>query len=96
MRRLAANGLGSAEIGARFKRAPAHVERILEYASIPDRRSRDVRGVLRPVERRLLRARADGLTPEVLGVQFARSPGHIRRVLALADQKVSAGIAPRP
>jgi hypothetical protein len=96
MRRLAAEGLGSVEIGARFKRSPEHVNRILELASLPDRRSRDLRGELRPVERRLLRARADGITPEVLGVRFSRSPGHIRRVLALADQKLAGGLARRP
>lgn len=90
MGRLAAEGLGVAEIGTRFKRSPAHVERVLDLARLPGRRapSQPTHG-LRPVERRLLRARADGVTADVLGRRFGRSAEHIRRVQALADHKVS-------
>lgn len=101
MGRLAAQGLDSEEIGVRFKRSPAHVERVLDLAQLPgrERPSRPPRPStpgLRPVERRLLQARADGITSDVLGRQFGRSPEHIQRVQALADHKVSLGVAAVP
>jgi DNA-binding CsgD family transcriptional regulator len=91
MSRLAAQGLDAAEIGTRFRRSPAHVERILGLARLPGRvqPSDPVNGALRPVERRLLQARADGIASDVLGRRFLRSPEHIRRVQALADHKVA-------
>ena len=91
MSRLVAQGLDAEEIGTRFRRSPAHVERILGLARLPGRGqpSDPTAGALRPVERRLLQARADGITSEVLGRRFLRSPEHIRRVQALADHKVA-------
>jgi hypothetical protein len=90
MSRLAAQGLDAAEIGARFRRSPAHVERVLDLARLPGRQPPDpTASWLRPVERRLLQARADGITSDVLGLRFLRSPEHIRRVQALADHKVA-------
>jgi hypothetical protein len=91
MSRLAAEGLDAEEIGMRFRRSPAHVERILHLARLPGRGipSSPIPGGLRPVERRLLRARADGITSDVLGRRFLRSPEHIQRVQALADHKVA-------
>ncbi|MGZ4676166.1 MAG: hypothetical protein ACXVJ7_16605 [Acidimicrobiia bacterium] len=98
MGRLAAQGLDAAEIGERFKRSPAHVERVLDLARLPGRqlRRRPVVPGLRPVERRLLQARAEGITSDVLARRFGRSPEHIRRVQALADHKVSMGSAGQP
>jgi hypothetical protein len=42
---------------------------------------------LRPIERRLLRWRADGVETDQVAAMFGRSPEHIERVLALADYK---------
>jgi len=93
MSRLAGQGLDAAEIGTRFRRSPAHVERILGLARLPGRRQPPDPAApgLRPVERRLLQARADGVTSDVLGRRFLRSPEHIQRVQALADHKVAMG-----
>jgi hypothetical protein len=90
MGRLAAEGLDAAEIGTRFRRSPAHVERVLGLARLPNRQPPDPAAPgLRPVERRLLQARADGIASDVLGRRFLRSPEHIRRVQALADHKLA-------
>lgn len=42
---------------------------------------------LRPLERRLLRLRAQGLTTPQIAVRFKRSPDHINRVFRLIEVK---------
>jgi hypothetical protein len=93
MVRLAEEGLDSTAIAARFKRSAAHVERVLGLARLPGREwgTHPVGRGLRPLERRLLKSRADGITSDVLGARFRRSPEHILRVQALADHKVAVG-----
>ncbi|MCU1428749.1 MAG: hypothetical protein JWL83_2749 [Actinomycetia bacterium] len=93
MLRLAADGLDATEIGARFKRSPEHVERVLEFARLPGRHEAVGGTGLRPVERRLLRWRAKGVSLVEIARHFRRSPGHIERVLALVDHKRSRGVA---
>jgi DNA-binding CsgD family transcriptional regulator len=85
--RLAASGMVPDEIGRRFNRSGANIEQVLRYASLPGRQAPERHG-LRPLERRLLRWRDEGRSPEELANQFRRGPGYIERVLALAEYKL--------
>lgn len=85
--RLAAAGVVPDEIGRRFHRSGDYVERVLELASLPGRRARKRPPGLRPLERRLMRWRDEGVSLAELADRFRRGPGHLERVLALADYK---------
>jgi DNA-binding CsgD family transcriptional regulator len=87
MSRLAAEGVVPDEIGRRFNRSGDFVERVLEFASLPGRTASRRTSALRPLERRLLRWRAQGATPMELADRFRRGPDHIERVLTYADYK---------
>jgi DNA-binding CsgD family transcriptional regulator len=91
--RLAAAGVVPAEIGRRFKRSGDYIERVLVFSGFPGRRAPEQLQGLRPLERRLLRWRDQGVSPEELADRFHRGPAHIERVLALVDYKLqhSAG-----
>lgn len=75
------------EIGRRFHRSGEHIERVLTLASLPHRRAHEHHDGLNPLERRLLRWRDAGVTPEELADRFRRGPGYVERVLALAEYK---------
>lgn len=85
--RLATAGVVPDEIGRRFHRSGDYVERVLELASLPGRRAPERSSGLRPLERRLLRWRDKGASLDELADRFRRGPGHLERVLALADYK---------
>lgn len=85
--KLTAEGVVPAEIGRRFNRSEDYVERVLVLASVPGRRAPRAQGGLRPIERRLLRWREQGVPAAELADRFRRGPGYIERVLALADYK---------
>jgi hypothetical protein len=89
IRRLAAAGVVPAEIGRRFRRSGDYIERVLVFSDFPGRRAQVPRHGLRPLERRLLRWREQGASPEELADRFRRGPAHIERVLALADYKLA-------
>jgi hypothetical protein len=85
---LAAAGEDPATIGERFNRSGDHIERVRRLANLPGRQAPEGRRKgLRPLERRLLRWRANGASPSELADRFRRGPDHIERVLALADYK---------
>jgi DNA-binding CsgD family transcriptional regulator len=86
--KLAADGVVPAEIGRRFNRSEHFIERVLELASLPDRQAHREPAVLRPIERRLVRWRDQGVPARELADRFRRGPEHIERVLALADYKL--------
>ena len=85
--KLAADGVLPAEIGRRFHRSEQFVERVLELANAPGRSAHSSEPGLRPIERRLMRWREEGASTDDLADRFKRGPGHIERVLALADYK---------
>lgn len=89
MTSLAASGLTPAETGRRFRRSGEYVERVLQLASLPGRDGPSVTAApgLRPLERRLLRWRDEGVDAQKVAEKFRRSAEHIERVLALADYK---------
>ncbi len=85
--RLAAAGVVPAEIGRRFNRSQESIEQVLVLAGLPDRDAPERHGLL-PLERRLLSGRAAGLSDEELADRFRRGPGHIDRVIELAEYKL--------
>lgn len=96
MTRMAEAGLTPAETGRRFHRSGRYVEQVLRLARAPRTSGDDanratsanaVGASLRPVERRLLRWRDQGVDAGEVAAMFKRSPEHIERVLALADYK---------
>jgi DNA-binding CsgD family transcriptional regulator len=86
--RLATEGVVPDEIGRRFNRSGEFIERVLEFASLPGRQHvpRPPHS-LRPLERCLLRWRAQGASADELADRFRRGPGYIERVLGYADLK---------
>jgi DNA-binding CsgD family transcriptional regulator len=88
---LAEAGEGADEIGRRFNRSPDHIERVIELAQLPHRGVDDVRGGLRPIERRVLRLADEGQSYDEIGQRLHRSPEHVERVAGLARYKLAAG-----
>ena len=90
MTRMADSGLTPAETGRRFRRSGRYVEQVLRLARVPrrsDGQPNPVRVSLRPIERRLLRWRDQGVSADEVAAMFKRSPEHIERVLTLVDYK---------
>jgi DNA-binding CsgD family transcriptional regulator len=86
--RQVAAGDDVGEIGRRLRRSPEFVQRVIEFIDI-DRGTPETTShqVLRPLERRVLRLRADGVNYDDLGSRFRRSPAHVERVERLANVK---------
>jgi DNA-binding CsgD family transcriptional regulator len=89
--RLVRDGVEDTEIGRRFRRSPEFVRRVAVYARIPRSRVVPEVGALRPVERRILRWRANGTDHAEIARRFHRSSGHIERIERLANYKLQAG-----
>jgi DNA-binding CsgD family transcriptional regulator len=90
--RLIDEGVDEAEIGRRFRRTPEFVERVRAFTELPRHGGvpdEDV-DVLRSVERRILKWRAQGADHAEIGRRFLRSPGHVERVERLANYKLEA------
>jgi DNA-binding CsgD family transcriptional regulator len=79
-------GLDIDEIAERFRRSTEHIERIIHYTRLPGRVGATDRpeSELRPLERRVLRLRSEGLDHGQLAERFRRSAPHLRRVEGLA------------
>jgi hypothetical protein len=90
--RLADEGLDDAEIGRRFGRSEAWAAQVCRLAEVD--RPRAARGddgeTLRPLERRVLRWRAEGVDHDDLAPRFRRSPGFLARVEGYAHYKLAA------
>lgn len=87
---MAEAGLTPAETGRRFHRSERYVEQVLRLAQVPrthDDHPNPVGVSLRPLERRLLRWRDEGVDAGDVAVMFGRTPEHIERVLALVEYK---------
>lgn len=84
-------GLDHAEIGARIRRSPEHVERILRWSEIP-RSGPPQRRSPRAIESRVLALRAAGETHEQIGQRFRRSPAFIRQVEGLAHYQLGVSL----
>ena len=87
--RLSEAGLGDGEIARRFRRSPEWVTRVRWLASVPRGGGGPAQGdVLRPLERRVLRWRGQGLSYDELAPRFRRSPDFLARVEQLAQYKL--------
>ena len=89
MVRLAEDGVLLAEIGRRFRRSPDFVRRVLQLAEVPRNHSSVSGDILRPLERRVLRWRSQGLGYDDIADRFGRTPGYVARVERLAQYKLS-------
>ncbi len=88
--RLESEGLDPEESGRRFRRSGDHIRRVATYAKLPDRQAVAASpGELRPLERRVIHWRAEGLDYKEIGDRFRRSGDHIRRVEGMALYKMS-------
>jgi hypothetical protein len=90
--RLSEAGLDDEEIARRFRRSPGWVARVRSLAALHRNDGPHMRGdLLRPLERRLLRWRGEGLSHEALAPRFRRSAAFLERVEQLAHYKLHAG-----
>ena len=85
--KLAADGMIPAEIGRRFNHSEQFIGRVLALADLPGRSAPEPPHGLRPIERRMLRWRDQGVSTFDMADRFRRGPGYIERVLQLADYK---------
>jgi DNA-binding CsgD family transcriptional regulator len=83
-------GLDDAEIGRRFGRGERWVAQVRTLTEVPrsERATTDA-GELTPLERRLLRWRAEGSDHSQLSERFRRSPGFLARVEGYARYKLA-------
>ena len=89
--RLFESGLDDAEIGRRFHRSPEWVGRVRALAALHPGDSVPARGdVLRPLERRVLRWRGQGVSHDELAPRFRRSAAFLERVERLAHYRLGA------
>jgi hypothetical protein len=89
MLRLVDEGVEEQEICRRFKRGPRFVQQVIELSRV----SREIDGrsdrqMLRPLERRVLQWRQQGVGYDELAPRFRRSPEFLERVEALAAYKL--------
>lgn len=90
--RLFESGLDDEEIGRRFRRSPEWVGRVRALAALHPSDAVHARGdVLRPLERRVLRWRGQGISHDDLAPRFRRSPEFLERVESLARYRLNAG-----
>ncbi|MGH9235544.1 MAG: hypothetical protein ACRD0R_19660 [Acidimicrobiales bacterium] len=94
--RWADAGLGDAEIGRRFGRGERWTAQVRRLAGLDRPLATAGDGgdgdgdPLRPLERRVLRLRAQGVDHDELSVRFRRSPEHMARVEEYAHYKLAA------
>jgi DNA-binding CsgD family transcriptional regulator len=91
--RLADEGVEEAEIARRFHRTPAFVERMMGYTEVPRGVGANAAhahdgGGLRPLERCILKLRANGSNHADIARRFHRSAGHVERVEEWAKYKL--------
>ena len=87
MTRLASEGVDEAEIAERFRRSPGFVQRVIALAQVPRGGGDAQAGELRPLERRVLKWRADGASASDIAPRFRRSERGIEQIERLARYK---------
>jgi len=92
MLKLSRGGNSEADIAWRLRRSPGHVRRTLVLARLP--REPQPEGSrepwdLRPIERRVLRARENGVPEAETAARLRRSPAFVQRVGAFVDYKLA-------
>lgn len=88
---LKEEGVPETEIAHRFRRGRRFIAQVQELAGLDGRdakRRRRREGSLRPVERRILTWREQGVSTDELAERFRRSPEFVARVERLARYKL--------
>jgi hypothetical protein len=83
------SGLDRTEIAMRFRRSPEFIGRVVELARLPNRRPTDDQATLRPLERRILAWREQGVDYSDIAPRFRRSPDFVARVERFANYKLA-------
>ena len=87
--RHADDGLSNQEIAWRLRRSPSFVERLRRVSEYPRAAPyRPRRGGLRPVERRVLKAREAGVDYPEIASRLRRTPAWVERVEKFATYKL--------
>jgi DNA-binding CsgD family transcriptional regulator len=89
---LKASGQTTAEIARRFKRGDDHIERIIGWTKSPRSPRERPRQGLRPVERRVLSLRDQGMSYGEIGARFRKDAEFARRVEGIAHMRNSLGL----
>src|SRR5438874_11330908 len=89
MVRLSEQGLGDQEIARRFRKTPGFVQRVRALARVPRQGAGSTNSRLRPVERRVLKWREDGVSTSDIARRFRRQPRSIEQIERLARYKQS-------
>ena len=87
--RLSEEGLDHSEIARRFRRSSDFIARLIDLAQLPGRVPSHDDQVLRPLERRILGWRQQGIDYSEIAPRFGRSPDFIERVERIAQYKLS-------
>ena len=90
--KLERDGMPIGEIAWRMRRSPGHIARVLEWSQLRRHSGVPVAVadvVLRPIERRVLRARDEGVDRAETAARFRRSPQHIANIERYADAKLA-------
>lgn len=86
-------GVDHAEIATRFRKRVDFVERVLSWTDIPRPNVSKSKGGHRPVERRVLDLRSQGLSHEEIGRLFARDARYAERIEDFANLRTELGLA---
>jgi DNA-binding CsgD family transcriptional regulator len=91
--KLERDGMPIEEIAWRLRRSPGHIVRVLEWSQLSRPQvllSSGADPVLRPIERRVLRARSEGVDRAETAARLRRSPQHIANIERYADAKLAS------
>ena len=90
--KLQRNGMPIGEIAWRLRRSPGHIARVLQWSQLhrPEFIPRPATGeVLRPIERRVLHARSEGVDRAETAARLRRSPQHVANIERYVDAKLA-------
>jgi DNA-binding CsgD family transcriptional regulator len=92
--RLAAEGIDTAEIARRFRRREETIQRIFDMIPLHALASGPLPAgdILRPIERRVLRWRAEGADFDAIAAKFKRSAKFVEQIEALARHKLQGDV----
>ena len=91
VRHLVGTGIPDAEIAQRFRRSPAWVRNVVMWSQVPRPAAFAApASELRPLERRVLQWREQGVDHAAIGSRFHRSGEFIEQVERLARYKLAS------